>query len=252
MKTLFVGQKIIHLNSVDSTNNYTTGLVRQTDIAEGLVVSAEHQTNGRGQRNSKWWAGIAENLTVSIFFKPKFLKVEDQFLLSMAVALAVKQTVEAFVQTKAHVKWPNDILIEKRKIAGILIENSLKGNAIEHSIVGIGLNVNGGVSAALPQATSLFELTNKTLDRAEVLERLCEKLEANYLRLRSQSNEIAKEYNSQVLGVGSWSVFNDALNNDFEAKVVRIEKDGRMLVECKDGSTRHFGFKEITQPDIYR
>lgn len=251
MKTLFVGQKIIHLNSVDSTNNYTTGLARQTDIHEGLIVSAEYQTNGRGQRNSKWWAGLGENLTFSVLLKPKFLRLDNQFLLSMAVAIALKQTVESFLSDSAYIKWPNDIVVNKKKIAGILIENSLKGNTIEHSIVGVGLNVNGNVSEALPHATSIFEQTGRSCDREKVLELFCETLEVKYLQLRQHPNEIVATYNSILLGKGEES--NYSVNGELiRAQLIKVENDGRMLLQHADGLQKHYWFKEINQPDIYR
>lgn len=250
METLFVGKKIIHLSSVDSTNNYTISLTRQSDIPEGLVVSADFQTNGRGQRNSQWWAGAAENLTVSVLLKPKFLKAENQFLLSMAVALAVKETVGAFITIPAAIKWPNDIVVLNKKIAGVLIENSLKGDLIEQSVIGLGLNVNGLVSEALPHAISFFEITNQVFDLKEVLEVFCGLLEAYYLKLKAFPQEIHAKYNAQVLGLGQQRRFADA-NGEFDAVMQKIGKDGRMEIQLLDGTTKHYRFKEISQLDIY-
>ena len=137
-----IGSKIIHLESVDSTNNYAANLVRQGNCDHGTVILADDQFLGKGQRGSEWIATKGDNLTTSIVLTPDNLSVEDQFYLTCLASLSVVDTLKEY-HIEASIKWPNDIYVEHKKIAGILIENSFQGNSIKSSIIGIGLFLVG-------------------------------------------------------------------------------------------------------------
>ena len=152
MDCLFVGQHIIELSSVDSTNNYLIDLSQNISLLEGTVVIAKEQTAGKGQRNNHWSSEADKSLSISILLKPK-LDVSQQFLFNKFIALSLCQALNDYSLT-TKIKWPNDILINKKKVAGILVENSIRGSKIEKSVVGIGVNINNNISQ-LPSATSL-------------------------------------------------------------------------------------------------
>ena len=125
MNTLFVGQTMINLAETDSTNTYANNLLKQGLVNEGTVIITEHQTKGRGQMGNTWLAKKGENLTFSVVLHPVFLSADKQFYLSKITALAVFNTLTEFIDASQHdikIKWPNDILVNKKKIAGILIE----------------------------------------------------------------------------------------------------------------------------------
>lgn len=159
---LIIGQNTIYLDKVASTNDYLRDLLSNfKPLAEGTAILAEEQFQGKGQRGSTWLSDPGKNLTTSILLKPHFLAIEQQFALSATVAIALVKWLKSKTELPVTVKWPNDIYVDNKKIAGILIENKLKGNKIEASIVGIGVNINQVNFDTASTITSLSNLTDK-------------------------------------------------------------------------------------------
>ncbi|MGB1317539.1 MAG: biotin--[acetyl-CoA-carboxylase] ligase, partial [Flavobacteriales bacterium] len=232
---------LIRLAEIDSTNNYARQLVRDKMPIEGTVVLTDSQTEGRGQRSNSWFSKPGLNLTCSYILRPAFLSAANQFALSATVALSVYQTVLSFsADEEVTIKWPNDILVGRKKIAGILIENTLRKSNLDTSIIGIGLNVNQqGFDPAL-NATSLNEVLQRELDLEDVLNLLNENLEKNYLRLRSGGNaEILAQFNQHLFGAGR--KIELAINDELlVVKVLGAAKTGELELEHSDGRrTRH-------------
>src|SRR3569832_312153 len=145
MKTLFIGQNAIYVKSLASTNSYASDLLRQIELSEGSLIYTFEQEKGRGQRGNSWESEPNKNLTLSLVLHPRFLHPFQQFLLTKITSLAVADLmaeVLAFANKshKIHIKWPNDIYVDDKKIAGILIENYLRENTIQHSVIGVGIN----------------------------------------------------------------------------------------------------------------
>ena len=136
-----IGQKIIRLDTVDSTNNYTANLIKQGKILPGAVIMADEQTAGKGQRGAMWSSNAGENMLLSVFLNSANLSLHQQVALTHFAAVSVLETLRK-IGISAQIKWPNDIFVGHRKIAGILIENAIVNGQISHSILGIGLNVN--------------------------------------------------------------------------------------------------------------
>ncbi len=192
VSNLFIGQNRIYLADTDSTNNYARKLVRAKMPIEGTVITTEEQTHGRGQRSNLWISEPKMNLTCSYILRPVFLAAKDQFLLSASVALAVFDVVSMTLPDQdVKIKWPNDILIGQKKVAGILIENSLRGNMLDNSIVGIGININQVSFPSNLKATSLKTEVKKTLSIDDVLTKLNRCLERRYLQIRSGGGQAA-------------------------------------------------------------
>jgi BirA family transcriptional regulator, biotin operon repressor / biotin---[acetyl-CoA-carboxylase] ligase len=136
-----IGQKLIFLDSVDSTNNYIAKLNVDSELASGTVVLADSQFSGKGQRGASWESQPGLNLTMSIYFKPEFLSLSNQISLNFWISNAIC----SYLISKgidAQIKWPNDILVSNKKIGGVLIENHCRNEYISSSIIGVGLNVN--------------------------------------------------------------------------------------------------------------
>ena len=143
----FYGAKHYHLSEIDSTNNYALNLLSKSTPAEGTTISADFQTHGRGQYGRDWLSESTKNLLSSIILYPDFLPANEQFSLSKAVSLAVRNCINSFLPSKEiRIKWPNDIYCDDKKIAGILIQNLLTGNKINVSVIGI---FNGAFSRKL-------------------------------------------------------------------------------------------------------
>ena len=125
-------KKVIYLKEVESTNNYANKLILSDTAEDGTVVLAQHQTGGKGQLGNSWESEAGKNLLMSIIWFPRFLPAGQQFLISKVVSLAITDFLQNEIQNST-IKWPNDIYIDNRKLAGILIENSVKGNISFHS-----------------------------------------------------------------------------------------------------------------------
>ncbi len=149
---------IIKLNAIDSTNNYLKKIIVDEGISDYTVVTAKFQTEGKGQLGTKWDSEDSKNLICSVYKKDINIKAQDQFVISALVSLALIKTLRKANLSNLHIKWPNDIMSDNKKICGILIENIVKENYIKDSVIGIGLNVNQTIFNNLPNATSIKNL----------------------------------------------------------------------------------------------
>jgi len=180
-------------NSIDSTNLEATRQL--ADAPEGSVWAAHYQTTGRGQRTHTWESEAGKNLLFSLLLHPHWLPAGDQFYISKAVSLGVYD----FLLTKgirAKIKWPNDILVGDKKIAGILIEHHLSGNALTASVIGVGININQEqFGDDVPNATSYKLETGRSLDVCEALPDIVSHILHHYRRLeQGQLRQIDEEY----------------------------------------------------------
>jgi BirA family biotin operon repressor/biotin-[acetyl-CoA-carboxylase] ligase len=172
------GQPFISFSSIDSTNDEGRRFIETGKATAGMALFTAHQQKGRGQRGKTWSETKGEGIALTLLLQPHFLTVSQQFLLSAAVALGVR----AFLAEESNssetftIKWPNDIYCGNRKMAGILIENSIRSNnEWNWSIVGIGINLNQTVFLAdLPNPISLYQVTGQKKDPATIAKLLCQ------------------------------------------------------------------------------
>lgn len=249
MNTLFIGKNFVELPRVDSTNSFAAGLL-DTGVPEGTVISAREQFAGRGQQGSPWLAEPGTNLALSIILYPHFLLPSQVFGLSKAVACALRDTVQHFVPgEEVLIKWPNDILLNKRKTAGILIENQLATSKVSSSIIGIGLNVNQVrfEDEGYGQPTSLHLEAGWAFQLEAVRDHLLAQLERRYMALRNSNwDGLEREYLHRLYG---YQEDIEAVIDGELQKVVLIGVDthGRLGVNV-GGRLRYFGLKEISFP----
>ncbi|WP_338423764.1 biotin--[acetyl-CoA-carboxylase] ligase [Hymenobacter cyanobacteriorum] len=244
-QTLFTGQQLVWLPSCASTNSEAQTLIVQNRASEGCTVITDFQTAGRGQRGNQWQGAPAENLMLSVVWQPTFLAATEQFRLSQAVALGVHDWAAALLgpDPKLKLKWPNDLYYGNQKLGGILIENSLSGPKIQHSIIGIGLNINQQ-ELALPTATSFAQLTGRAYDRAALAARLLECLERRYLQLRAgQVGELRRDYLQALYRYQETHPFVID-GQTVSGQIVGVEEDGRLAVAIGN-ELRRFGLQEI-------
>lgn len=248
LNTLFIGQHHIRLNEVDSTNNYTTELTRQNGINEGTVVSSNYQTLGKGQRNKFWFSDKSQNLLLTIAIKPSFLNIDNQFVVSKIAALSVKRVLNSFGIGEATIKWPNDVMIGDSKVAGILIENSMKSNKIEWAIIGIGLNVNQlHFPEFHPAAISMKTATGRQFAIDEVRTALLNTFENYYLQVRNGNLEnINYQYEKSLYLKGQKSVFS--LNNKIskELTILKVDDSGKLVCSDSKAQLSTYNFHEIS------
>src|SRR5215470_8992785 len=156
---------IIEIKITASTNLFLKELLNKHPLKEWTIIVAETQTAGRGQMGNYWESEPSKNITCSILIYPHFLSIKQQFLLSEIVAIGLKETLAKYVKQDITIKWPNDLYFEKRKLAGILIENELINQKFSCSIVGIGLNVNQQIfKSDAPNPVSLKQITGMETD----------------------------------------------------------------------------------------
>ncbi|MFD2785391.1 biotin--[acetyl-CoA-carboxylase] ligase [Hymenobacter rubripertinctus] len=244
-QTLFTGQQLVWLPECASTNTEAQVLIGQNRATDGCCVITDKQTAGRGQRGNQWEAAPGENLTLSVVWRPAFLPAADQFLLSQAVALAVHDWLTALLgpAEALRVKWPNDIVYGSQKLGGILIENTLSGAKIQHSIVGIGLNVNQQ-KFGVPTATSLGCLTGRAYQLATLAGRLLECLERRYLQLRAgRVGGLRADY-LKVLYRFEQPHAYEAGGQPLRGRIVGVDEAGRLALATGD-QIRYFDLKEI-------
>jgi BirA family biotin operon repressor/biotin-[acetyl-CoA-carboxylase] ligase len=242
--TLFLGKNIVFVPECHSTNSLALELCQQTSTTEGLVVITNQQIAGRGQRGTTWEAEPGMNLTFSVVLKPTFLPIKNQFLLNMFSSLAIHDYLSEKSDVPIYIKWPNDILINKLKICGILIENQLLGEKLTHSVVGIGLNINQQ-QFTTAKATSLSLITQKVYDLQTELENLLMKVESRYLRLRqNKESKLREDYLNCLYGLREHRPFISK-GERFEGKILGVDNDGklRILVGLHE---RAFEVKEIS------
>ena len=240
MDCLFVGQHIIELSSVDSTNNYLIDLSQNISLVEGTVVVAKEQTAGKGQRNNHWSTEAGKSLCISVLLKPK-LDVNQQFLFNKFIALSLCQALINY-SPKTKIKWPNDILINSKKVAGILVENSIRGSKIEKSIVGIGVNINNNISQ-LPSATSMDECLKTAPSVSELLELICKTIEKNYFLLKQKPLMINELYHQNLFQKGGVQKFSKN-GESFDGIINSVNENGQLLVEV-NGRLEFYNMGEI-------
>ena len=250
-------ESIIRLATVDSTNRYMRDNSSELWSKHGesgfVVVTAGHQTAGRGQRGSTWSSNAGENLLLSILVRPgEALEVKKQFLLSQAVALCIHDAMKCYgIDTR--LKWPNDIYVGKRKLAGILMELDYSGTFVEQAIIGIGLNVNQEGFPPMDRVPVSMKMLWKTkngkqrqdLILDDVLDAVLHSFERYYNELRYGNREaIATEYGKLLLGIDEVHNFIDK-DGHFEAVIQGVESDGHLILQRTDGGMGRYAFKEV-------
>lgn len=234
---------LIHLNTVDSTNNYAANLLKETNVVNGTTILTKRQENGRGQRGNSWHTEPDQNLILSTVIFPN-LKSEHVFYLNMVVSLAVEKTLRD-LGILAKVKWPNDIYVKREKIAGILIENQIQGSVISSSIIGLGLNVNQRVFPDHLKATSVALQVGEEVEPEDVFKQFygyldfwCDQL------MQSNFSLLRKRYYSVLFQFETTHYYKDS-GGIFSGQITGVNPDGKLEIESSQGK-RTYDFKEVT------
>ena len=237
-----IGRNLIHLESVDSTNNYTANLVKSEGLSSGTVILADEQFAGRGQRGSEWVVEPGMNLTFSVYLEVVNLSVENQFDLSKVVALSIIDFLEKN-GIIAKIKWPNDILVNGRKISGVLIENSISSSGPIRSIIGIGINLNQTRFGKF-DATSIQSELGQFYPVRDALFSFLESLNKLYDDLIDNSAVLNKRYLDKLYQYKSKGTYKDA-SGLFEGEICGVERSGKLIV-LKNDQKVSYDLKEIS------
>ena len=242
---MIIGSKLLFFKNLPSTNSFAASLIRDNEVPEGTVIYTDYQSAGRGQGGNKWESEENKNLLISIILLPSMINPADQFLLSMAVSLGIYDFLERHTSA-ISIKWPNDIYVKNDKIAGILIENSIMGELIEHSIAGIGININQvKFLSDAPNPVSLTNLSGKMYDLNDCLIHLVADLDRRYKFLFSGDFDLIRlDYISRLYRLKQWSKFRD-MKGIFKGRILNVSDTGRVVVGREDGKINEYSFKEI-------
>lgn len=234
---------IIYLRETDSTNSYF-GLSKQRH-EEGTTVYAGFQSAGRGQQGNVWESELDANLLFSMVLYPQAIKVNEQFIISQTVSVAILNFLSKYTDN-IRIKWPNDIYWKDRKICGILIENSIAENNIGQSVIGIGININQTVFASdAPNPVSLKNITGDTYSIDILIKEVRDLILEQYERLKKgNTDSIRQEYKKKLYRTDGFYRYNDGVS-DFEAVIADVENDGILCLITKGGDVRRFFFKEV-------
>ena len=238
--------KIVKLNAINSTNTYLKQLAKDVEIGNWTIVTAESQTQGRGQVDTKWESEHSKNLLCSLLIKFERLEVKEQFYLNCAISLGIYNTLKRYELPELKIKWPNDIMSDNKKLGGILIENSLKNKKIYRSIVGIGLNINQEIFPEyLPNATSLKKIFKSNFDRNTILDELIVSIKEQIELLNQNKFELLhKNYDEALYKIHVSHIF-ESKNQKFLGEIIGVNKKGELKVLIDNNSLRTFAFKEI-------
>ncbi len=238
--------KIKKYASLDSTNAEALRLIAAGKAYEGLVIQADEQTEGRGAGQNTWESAPGQNLTFSLILQPHFIPPSQQFVLTEMVSIALLDVLKTRLENHAlKIKWPNDIWCNDKKIAGILIQNRIKGNLLDYSVAGVGLNVNQTVfRSGAPNPASLKSFTGKNEDRFALLDALLEKVNIYYTKLRTDRKALEPHYLHNLYRFNEWASYADDKGNFF-AKITGVDTYGRLMLVDERGAERIFGFKEV-------
>ncbi|MBN1300372.1 MAG: biotin--[acetyl-CoA-carboxylase] ligase [Melioribacteraceae bacterium] len=225
LDTEIIGRNFIYFEEVNSTNSYLLETEVNTD--PGTVVLSEYQLQGRGRKQRDWTAAKEQALTFSILIN-NLVNIKNVQLLTLGTSVAVVQAFENLYQLDVNVKWPNDVLVEDKKIAGILVESITKGNKLEKVVVGIGINVNqpnfSGKFNIRP--TSVRMELKKQVSRERLLSEVLNLFEEMLQNLKNNKQKVLNDWKSRSRLIGEkirivegdaekYGIFEDIDNNGF-------------------------------------
>jgi BirA family biotin operon repressor/biotin-[acetyl-CoA-carboxylase] ligase len=236
---------IIKLNATNSTNDYLKDLMRKQFVDNFTIVIASNQEKGRGQREAEWFSESGKNLTFSVLVRDLIVSPAELFTLNIAVALSVFETLNVLTRKKTAVKWPNDIMADNKKIAGILIENAIQQNGEIYSVIGIGLNVNQINFNSAKNIISLKLLENIDFNLDRVLNLLLENLKQNISLVRSNKEVLWEKYLANLFKKEIPTTFEDENQQKFMGIIKGVSPEGQLQVMLEDESIKKYGIKEI-------
>lgn len=239
----------IELDEVDSTNNYLRHYRPQH--TQGMtLVTAEYQTAGHGQAGNTWESERGKNLLFSVLHHPNNTEARRGFILSQAVALGVADALSCFTEgcdscPPISIKWPNDIYLGNKKMAGILIETDLMGRNVQRMIAGIGININQTMfESDAPNPISLAQAIGHEQERRAVLEQVTGYMQRRLAQAENAPATLRQDYMQRLYRRNGYHWYEDAAGC-FEAAIEDIEPDGHLLLRDKDNVVRRYAFKEV-------
>lgn len=247
LSTRWLGQSVQYFEELESTSSYARELpVRE--IAHGMFCITDNQTKGRGQYDRRWESEPGQNLTFSLVFTPQ--QSAGFHVLTLACALAIVEHLNEFVddQPCACIKWPNDVMLNDKKVGGLLTESIFSGNKLGRLIIGIGLNVNQREFSpeVADKATSISLEKGEKIDRERLLSEILSRIEHKYTLWQQKQKDLLKAINRNIEGYGQWvqlKVDGQLLEETY--KMLGINEQGQLLMLNHEGGIESFSYEQI-------
>ena len=236
--------QILRLHKTSSTNSWVAE--NEAALPSTVLVYCDCQTAGRGQRGNSWESAPGENITASLIFHPENFEACRQFAISEAIALAIVDFLELY-GVAPKIKWPNDIYVGDKKICGILVEHVVSGRNISRTIAGLGINMNQTeFKSDAPNPVSLKQLTGRHYDLTEAIDKLSRSLE-KYLTKIDKGERLHLDFTNRLWRADGqyYNFFDRTRGEQICASVDKVGPDGLLCLSLKDGSRRHYAFKEV-------
>ncbi len=253
LQTDWLGRRFWYFRKLESTNRYLHDLPDER-LTHGLVCLADSQLKGKGQFGRNWYSSPGENLTLTIALKPR-TNTRLQ-LISLTVMLALRETLLATLECESVIKWPNDLLISEKKVAGLLTECRYNGHNLDRMLLGVGINVN---QQSFPEelkqkATSVRHFTGgQNVDRTLLLAVLLNRLEPLIELAENGELELIRSINRSIHGYGKWvSLLVDGKREDTPVKILGVNEYGYLMVLTANDDVKTFTHEQVrieTQPD---
>lgn len=252
IRTRWAGRNVVFYEITDSTNVQAKRLAEQ-GAAQGTLVVAEEQTAGRGRRGRDWRSPAGSNIYFTLLLRPEYT-TDCASMVTLVMALAVREAVQEICGTDAGIKWPNDVVVGGKKVTGILTEMSLEGMEIQHVVIGVGINVKEQTFPAeiADKATSLEEAAGKPVSRAALLQKIMEHFEVDYEKfLQTKDLSLLKQgYNEALVNLGREVRVLDPAG-EYGGTALGINEKGELLVRTADGSVKEVYAGEVSVRGIY-
>jgi len=237
----------LRLDVTTSTNDFAASLIQQGNAVNGMVITTLNQTAGKGLDQNRWESSPGENLTISIIIQPTGLHPGRQFQLNKITSLAVRDFVKRyFPEEPVNIKWPNDIYIADRKNAGILISNTIVGQEITWSVLGVGLNINQTkFESDAPNPVSFKQLSGIKYDLSQCLDSLCVIFDSRLkVFLNKEYHAIDSEYLEALYRFeeNSQFIYKDQI---IEAKITGVGEFGHLMLQTAGGKLIACDLKEV-------
>jgi|TARA_B110000259_G_scaffold44326_2_gene51355 BirA family biotin operon repressor/biotin-[acetyl-CoA-carboxylase] ligase len=245
-RMIYIGKNRIHYSEIDSTNSELKRLFSTEEIVEGTLLTTNFQSSGQGQRGKGWESALGANFLGTYLLTPN-INPREVFILNIIASLAVKETITELTQLEVSIKWPNDIVVNGAKIAGILVDNKILASKVVASFIGIGLNLNQlKFSNFSRSATSVRKLIDKKVEIEAVVEKLNFHIQQFYSLYKLKGFETLNFLYHQDLYLKGDKHLYEVETGIKEFILQSVSKEGRLQLFNHSGEIEVFGIKEIT------
>jgi BirA family biotin operon repressor/biotin-[acetyl-CoA-carboxylase] ligase len=224
---------IIELDIIDSTNNYAMRLIDADTAQPGLTITANRQTQGKGQRGKKWEDTGGQSLLMSIIATP-IVGIEQQFTFNAGIAVAIADVLLSLYENwDVRIKWPNDIIINDKKAGGLLIENVIRGSEWTYAVIGLGLNIlQDRFPPELPYAGSLKTQSGKVFQISNVFNALRGQI-LNAVYDQADPSELLDKYNSYLYRKDELQTFSNG-EKEWKGRIIAVTRQGQLMVKLEN------------------